>query len=119
MAAYASTVTLAMKNAQRIKGTSWGMLVGTIDITNYNATTTEETGITKFFKGYTVGGSTHKCFVICSSTTDNGYTLDWIPTTGKFKAYQEAGTSTGPRTEAATNTDVGAAEFMAFGLIAH
>ena len=118
MAAYASTVTLAMREAQRIKGTGWGLLIGTIDITNYNATTTEESGITKFFKSYTVGGSTHKCFVICGMT-DNGYTVDFIPTTGKFKAYQEAGTAAGARTEASEDTDVGAAEFAAFGLIGH
>ena len=119
MAAYASTVTLATNKALRIQGTGWGMLIGTIDITNYNATTTEETSITKHFKSYTVGGSTYKCYLIPEAVTDNAYNVEFIPTTGKFKAYQESGSSSGVRTECATDTDVGACQFIAVGLIAH
>lgn len=118
MADYASTVTLAMPRPQRLWGSGWGMLVGTIDITNYNSTTTEETGITKFFKAFTVGGTSLKCFLVCQSTTDNGYTLDFTPSTGTFKAYREAGTGSAARSEAANDTDVGAAEFLCVGVVA-
>ena len=115
MAAYASTVTLGMNKVQRIRGTNWGFIAGTIDITNYNATTTEETGITKHFKSYTVGGSTLKCFLITEGTTDNGYAIEIIPSTGKFKAWKEA--SAGPAVQASDDTDVGAANFWAVGLV--
>ncbi len=119
MAAYASTVTLGSNKAQRIHGTGHGLLWGTIDITGYNATTTEETDITKHFIPETIGGTSLKCYLIMESTTDNGYTLQWTPSTGKFKAYQEAGTAAGARDECSTDTDVGAAQFVAYGRIAH
>ena len=115
MAAYASSVTLASNKVQRIRGTNFGFIIGTIDITNYNATTAEETGITKHFKAYTIGGGTLKCFLIAEGTTDNGYAIEFIPSTGKFKAWKEA--SAGAKTEASDNTDVGAANFWAVGLV--
>ena len=117
MAAYTSTVTLAHNKAERISR-SWALIPGTIDITGYNATTTEETDITKHFKAYTVGGATVKCFLIMESTTDNGYTLEFNHSSGKFKAYREAGTGSGARTEASTDDDVGASQFLAVGMVA-
>ncbi len=101
----------------RFWGGGWGMLIGTLDITNYNATTTEETGITKFFKPFHIGATSHKVFILCQSTSSNGYTMDAITTTGKFKAWQESGSDTGARTEAATDTNVGTLEFIAIGVV--
>ncbi len=115
--AYTSSVQLAMPHALRIRGTNWGFVVGTVDITEYHATTSEETDITKHFKAYTVGGATYKCYVTTEAVTDNGYNVGFDPTTGKFKAWRESGTGSGARTEAANGDDIGAFQFKAEGLV--
>ena len=114
MAAYASTVTLGSPKAYRIPGTPFGFLCGMVDITNYNTTTAEETTITGKFKPMTFGASTYKCILVTSGDTDNGYSVNFNPVTGKFKAYKEA--SANAEVEVASDVDVGAFPFIAFGL---
>ena len=114
MAAYASTVTLASPKAYRIQGSPFGFLTGRVNLTNYNATTSEETGITGKFKPMTVGASTFKLILINEGTSSNGYSISFDPVLGKFKAWQQA--STGAMTEAADNTDIGTFEFLGVGI---
>ena len=119
MAAYAATVTALMKRAVKVdQVTGIGMYVGKCDVTNYNTTVTEITGITGKFRNLLQ--------VICSSISDNGYLLRWDATDKGFKAYYPTDVSDQTPTadivaaaasEVANDVDVGIVEFVAYGLI--
>ena len=80
MAAYAATVTSTLKRAVKVDAVDGiGMFVGKCDITNYNTTVTEITGITGKF------GSLLQ--VICTAISDNGYIVRFDATDLGFKAY--------------------------------
>lgn len=101
MAAYAATVTTKMVHAVRLG--KFGFFSGEIDITNYNTTLAEITGISSRFKsiiGVTFGAS------------DLAHVFEWIDASSSIKAYVM-----GTGAEAATDTDAGAAHFTAFGLL--
>jgi hypothetical protein len=119
MAAYASTVTLHTDGVERISR-NLGLVVGKIDITNYNATTVEETTITRLFK--TSGQSAFPKGILSLSVTssENGYVLGFDKTTGKFKAYHgdNNNASDGPLVEVPDDTDLGTFDFFAIGFIA-
>ena len=85
-------------------------MVGTIDITGYNATATEETGLTKFFLATGISGYAKGILSCICGMSDNGYWFNYEPNTGMFKAWKSAGT------EADTDTDCGSAQFIAVGL---
>ena len=87
MAAYASTVTIYVPKAERISR-SLGMIAGKINITNYNTTTTEETGITKYFVTSSVTGITKGIISCVVTSSENGYLWSFDKNTGKFKVYQ-------------------------------
>lgn len=109
MAAYAATVTLGNacgRGRIPLRGTGVAMIGGTVDVTNYNSTLAEITGITKHFR--------RTDFVVVGPT-DNGYLLRWDATSKAFKAFKATGDS-GAMAECGDNVDVGAAEFVAFGL---
>lgn len=89
MAAYASTVTIFGSGAQRISR-DFGIVMGRIDITNYNSTTTEETSITRYFKASSQSGIAKGIISLQVVSSENGYTLGFDRNTGKFKAYQTA-----------------------------
>lgn len=93
MAAYASTVTLYTPNVQRISR-DLGIIAGRIDITNYNATTTEETGITRYFKPSGVAAITKGILSLQVISSENGYFLSFNKATGKFKAWRYGGGTT-------------------------
>ena len=80
MAAYAATVTSDLKRAVKIdQVTGIGMFVGKCDITNYNSTRVEITGIT--------GKLRSLIEVLCTAISDNGYLIRWDKTDKAFKAY--------------------------------
>jgi hypothetical protein len=89
MAAYASTVTNYTNGIERISR-KLGMLCGQINITNYNATTTEETSITRYFKASAASGLEKGILSLQVVSSENGYVLGFNKTTGKFKAYRTA-----------------------------
>lgn len=79
MAAYAATVTLrSPKVIKQLGGV--GILFGSIDLTNYNATLAELTGITSKFKAATLQ-------VILGGVSDNGYIVAWDATAKAVKAW--------------------------------
>jgi hypothetical protein len=92
MAAYASSVTIYTPKAERVSR-SMGMILGQIDITNYNSTTTEETSITKYFVNSAVTGLAKGIVGFTVSATENGYIFTFDKNTGKFKVYTTAATA--------------------------
>ena len=108
MAAYDSTVTVDQISAEK-SSRSNGLLSGSVDITNYNSTTTEETDITKMFRANPR---------VVFGTTDNGFVLQWIKATGKIKAFYADydAVADGALIEVADDVDVGAADFIAMGV---
>lgn len=109
MAAYAATVTLDFPNPKGLTP-FLDIVTGTIDVTNYNTTLAEITGITKLFR--TVFA------VVVDGPTDAGYILEWNNTSSAFKAWQaDYSTSVdGPLVQLASDTDAGACKFIALGI---
>ncbi len=109
MAAYAATVTSAMRHAVKIDMVAGvNMYAGKIDLTNYNTTLAAITGISGKFRSV---------IAVIASTTDEGYILEWIAASNSFKAYRfdYNNAADGPAIEAPTDTDIGAADFIAIG----
>ena len=79
MAAYAATVTLPDLKAKKIAATGLGMLRGTVDLTNYNATRAEITGITGKFRSDPT--------VLLGGLSSNGYLVAWDVTDKAIKAW--------------------------------
>ena len=110
MAAYAATVTLdaSQVKGMRLTGTrGFGILRGVVDVTNYNTTLAEITGITKYF----VDTPT----VILGGISDNGYPVAWIPASKSIKAwylnaFRTGSTATADSTAGALAEDTAAAE---------
>lgn len=103
MAAYASSVTLYTPNTQRISR-NLGVLMGSIDITNYNSTTTEETDITDKFLASGQTGLDKGILALQITSSEKGYVLQFDPTTGKFKAYEPGSNAIGDITITAPTT---------------
>jgi hypothetical protein len=106
MAAYACTVTPAFPRAMKyLQFFGLGVFIGKADITNYNQTGAEVTGITKFFNG---GAPT----VVCSGVSDGAVKqlVRWDPTEKCFHCYVP---TTGAET--ANDVDVGEVNFIAIG----
>ena len=113
MAAYAATVTVDVAKPDRI-GRNYGIVTGTVDITNYNSTVAEITDITKYFLDNSISVTVAPCGV-----TDNGYWLSWDKTNKAFKAYKGdySASVDGPAVECADDLDVGAVPFIAVGIV--
>lgn len=119
MAAYAATVTSAMLRAVKMdQVVGIGMYVGKCDVTNYNTTLAEITGISGKF------GTLLE--VICTGVSDNGFIARWDTAAKSIKAYYPTIASdqtptadivAAAGTEVAIDVDVGVVEFVAFGLI--
>lgn len=106
MAAYAATVTKTFPKPIKIDDVvGIGILVGTVDITNYNQTNAEITGITGAFKSV---------LAVIVGPTDTGYVLEWK--TNTLKAWTFEDTNNVP-VQVASDIDVGAGTFIAIGLI--
>ncbi len=109
MAAYASTVTFTVDKAKKVDSvTGIGLLVGSVNVTNYNSTNVAITDITGKFKT-TLG--------VVAEVTDSGHILKWTGTS--FKAYYADydAVADGALIEVADDVDAGAANFIAVGLI--
>lgn len=116
MAAYAATVTIAGEHSQRLVP---GMRIvrGTVDVTNYNTTGAETTNITKHFKGgaptVILGGVSDNGFLVAWDTTDKCVHA-WYPTIASDQT-PTADIVAAAGTEVASDVDVGAVPFVAFG----
>ncbi len=112
MAAYAYTVTKVQRRVARLNEVvGIAVLTGKINVTNYNSTTKPEvTEISKQFKDVMA------CVL---GVSDSGYLFEYIDSTGAVKAYHfdYDAVADGAAIEAATDTDVGEAQFIAVGLV--
>ncbi len=88
---YLANITSPMGSAERISR-NIGVYAGKIDLTSYNTTLIEITGITKYFKTGGVAGFTQGIVaVVCDPVSENGYAVQWDYGTGAFKAYVSSG----------------------------
>lgn len=94
MAAYAATVTPADAVAQVLAGTPLRIVRGSVNITNYNPTLAEITGITKFFRTTPT--------VILGGVSSNGYLVTWVAASKSIKAFYSEGAHTHVENTAAT-----------------
>lgn len=108
MAAYASSVTVQTNGAERISR-NLGIIIGKIDITNYNSTTTEETNITRYFKASGQTGLEKGILSLQITSSENGYVLGFNKSTGKFKAYRTGSSAIGTAALSTTDTYTDAA----------
>lgn len=110
MAAYAASVSSLLRRAVKIDATvGVYMYAGTVNITNYNTTLAAITGISGKFRSIVS---------VVAGATDEGYLLEWIAASNAFKAYRfdYNNAADGPAIELPTDTDAGAASFVAYGL---
>lgn len=108
MAAYAATVTLNQRVPIKLPG-GIGMVTGKVDVTNYNQTLAEITGITKFFRAAPT--------VILGGVSDSGFHGRWDATAKAVKVYtgDNDNAADGPSVQAASDVDAGEFDFVAFG----
>jgi len=109
--AYTATVTTDTPYAERATR-SLAILSGNVNVTEYHATLAAITDITKHFRAL-------KVVEVCNPT-DEGYMLVWNSSSNAFKAYKGdySVSVDGPLVEASNATDVGAADFVAIGIVA-
>lgn len=106
MADYAATVVLAIPHGVQV-APNLNVIMGTVDITNYNSTLAALTAISGAFRNtYTV---------ILSSITDNGYYVSWVAASDSIKAWQSK--TADASTQVANDVDIGKVSFVAFGMI--
>lgn len=89
MAVYASSITLYTPKIERISR-SFGFLAGKLTVSNYNATTVEETGITRYFRPSATSGIQKGIVHMSFTTVANGYVWGFDKATGKVKIFQTA-----------------------------
>ena len=86
--AYVTSLSIPLNKAERISR-NLGLLAGKCNLSSYNTSLSEITGITKFFHA---GGQTGftKGIVSVSPTgvSDSGYIMQWDYSAGAFKAYK-------------------------------
>ncbi len=93
MAVYTASVTSPMKHAERLSR-SLGIFVGKVNVTGYNASLVEITGITRYFVDIAHTGAQPvkyaKGVVSCTpcGASDNGHIFEWNSTDGSFKVYK-------------------------------
>ena len=113
MAAYAATVTIQGKKAWRTGPGSFGILRGTVNVTNYNTTLAEITGISKKFRDTPT--------VILNSISSLGHCGEWVAASKSIKCWfptqQTGGAGNRAGIEAATDTNIGVFSFIAIGLV--
>lgn len=111
MAAYAATVSSKMDSAVKIDSVvGIGMYAGAVNITNYNSTLAAITAISKKFKSI---------IAVVAAPSDAGYVFEWVDASNAFKAYfaDYDALADGALIQAADDSDVGEAHFIAIGLI--
>ena len=112
MAAYAATVSLADRIGQKLAGTPLRVLRGSVNITNYNPTLAEITGITQHFRSTPT--------VILGAVSTNGYACSWIPASKSIKCWEDNENATYLADQAfgepAADVNIGSVEFIAIGV---
>jgi hypothetical protein len=117
MAAYAAAVVSPLLKTKKI-AEDVAIYYGRCDITNYNVTAAEITGITKKFKD-------GNPIVICSGVSESGYLVHWDRTDKAFHAFYPTIASdqtptadivAAAGTEVVDDVDVGEVQFIAIGL---
>ncbi len=103
--AYSVTTTYVMDRAIIIKDAIC-MITGKIDVSNYNTAHVEITAITNKFD---------TVMSVVAAVTDNGYFLQWSPSTKAFKGWEATGNA-GALEEADSADDLGEAYFVAIGI---
>jgi len=100
-----------MKRAVKIdQVTGIGMFAGQVDVSNYNTTLAEITGITGKFKSIIA--------VTTQGASDTGWVPQWVTASKAFKMWEgNYDAADGPLQEASDDDDTGAFEFVAYGLI--
>jgi hypothetical protein len=78
-----------------------------VNLTNYNSTLVEITGITGKFKSV---------IAVIPATAEGSDRVEWVHASGAFKSYTDDGTS-GVPAETADDVDVGEFDFIAVGTI--
>ncbi len=110
MAAYAAAVTSVMKRAVKLDAIEGiYMYAGQCDVTNYNTSLVEITGITGKFGSIIA--------VIAQGSSDTGWVPQWVTASGAFKMWEgNYDGSDGPLQQASNDDDTGAFEFIAIGI---
>jgi hypothetical protein len=117
MADYAATITLDVASAKKITtAPAMGMITGNVNVTNYHSTGIEITDLTRYFVDSRIFA------VLACGVTDAGYLLSWNSTDQCFDAWATAATTSvataqAALAEATDDVDVGAVDFIAFGLV--
>ena len=93
--AYTKTLTLDFPYAQKVNRYLW-MITGKCDVTVYDQTGVEITGITGVF--------TKLLRVVCDGVSDNMYLMRWNTTDKCFHAFYPFYASAGSETAGANNT---------------
>jgi len=109
MAAYAYSVDVDQDRANRLHDSNFAILSGSVNLTNYNATTKPE--ITE------IAGKFRRVTRVVFSISDGGYAFEWDDDNNTIVAYSSGGTSGAALAEEATDTDVGKANFIAIGQV--
>ncbi len=87
MANYAAAVTTPMVQVERVSR-SLGVIAGKVNVSNYNTTLLEITGITRYFRNSAVAGFTKGTIAVVSEGfSSNGYLVRWDNTTGAFRCF--------------------------------
>ncbi len=115
MAVYAAAVTSPMRKPQKVSESLY-VYRGQVNLTNYNTTVAEITGITGKFRDDPT--------VVMSGVSESGYLCHWDPTDKGIKAFYPTNVSDQTPTadivaagglEVANDVDVGLVYFVAFG----
>lgn len=91
--AYESSVSSPIKGVERLSP-SLGIYVGKCDVTKYNSTLVEITGITKYFTNIAHTGAEPVKYpkgvlsVLPTGPSDNGHVFTWDSTKGAFKCWK-------------------------------
>lgn len=110
--AYVATVTTPMNGAERISR-SLGILAGKVNVSSYNTTLIEITGITRYFKTGGIAGFTSGIIsVACEGFSSNGYDARWNPTDKAFDCYYVRNIAA---VSIPVDSNVGAGAAMLFG----
>lgn len=90
-------VTLDFPTPARVGNTAMGLLMGTVNISTYDAAHPAVTAITGKFK------PSGKLRVVCNGLSSNGYAVQWDPATSSFKAFRATVTVGNPTVNTTTN----------------
>lgn len=112
MGAYAATASLNLPNPVRIGSSRVGVVFGSVNVTNYNTTLAEITGITGVFRSAPR--------VMLGGISSNGYLVKWDSTAKAVKAYKSpliTASSSAPTVTTGTNATTTAPVYTNGGVL--